>query len=141
MMTRAAIRNMRFAFETRANPKKHAATMLITSPRNVSTFGEIFVSARPFTIFCSNHPLPFPKALVQVIELRSSKLRSLLRRRRYCSYLLVGRNIRVRNLFFHLIVDGDQLQHFKLAFSVWRVYRRHIANLLAQQRAPCLLYT
>ena len=67
MITSPAMKNILLALCTRAKPKKHAATMLITRPRNVSTLGEIFVSARPLTIFCSNHPLPFPKALVQVI--------------------------------------------------------------------------
>jgi hypothetical protein len=32
-------------------------------------FGEICVSARPFTIFCSSQPLPLPNALVQVKKL------------------------------------------------------------------------
>ena len=39
----------------------------MSRPMKVSVFGEIFDSARPLTIFCSNQPLPFPNALVQVM--------------------------------------------------------------------------
>src|ERR1700723_1829343 len=60
---------MRLALYARANPKKHAAIMLITSPINVSMFGEIRVRANPLTIFCSSQPLPLPNALVQVKKL------------------------------------------------------------------------
>ncbi len=69
MMISPAYRNIRLALFARANPKKHAATMLITSPINVSMFGEILVRASPLTIFCSNQPLPLPNALVQVKKL------------------------------------------------------------------------
>jgi hypothetical protein len=53
----------------RANPKKNAATILISSPIKVSAFGEILVNAKPLTIFCRSQPLPFPNALVQVKKL------------------------------------------------------------------------
>ena len=49
--------------------------MLMTSPRKVSTLGEILVSASPFTIFCSSLPLPLPNSLVQVMEVSSLKFR------------------------------------------------------------------
>src|SRR5882762_4874252 len=68
-MISPAYKNMRFALFGRANPKKQAAIMLITSPINVSMFGEIRVRASPFTIFCSSQPLPLPNALVQVKKL------------------------------------------------------------------------
>jgi hypothetical protein len=68
-MINPAYKNIRFALFARAKPKKHAAMMLITSPINVSMFGEIRVRASPLTIFCSNQPLPLPNALVQVKKL------------------------------------------------------------------------
>src|SRR5438270_13568651 len=50
-----------------AYPNKSAATVLMTRPMNVSTFGEIFVSARPRTIAYNSTLLAFPNALVHVI--------------------------------------------------------------------------
>ena len=35
-------------------------------PIKVSVLGEMRESARPLTTFCKSHPLPLPKALVQV---------------------------------------------------------------------------
>src|ERR1035437_3031383 len=112
--------------------------MLITRPRKVSTLGEIRVSARPFTIFCSKYPLPFPNALVQVIEwlsLSCDHRITVIAHAVDLLVLLTGRNIRVRNFFVHLIVEGDQLEHFELAVAVGRDHGRGFADLLGQQGA------
>src|SRR5271166_642361 len=81
------------------------AARLMHSPMNVSAFGEIRVSARPWTILYSSHLQERPTALVQVIE----PLR--------------------------LVVNGGQLQHLELALARGRNHLADISHLLAHQRA------
>src|SRR4051812_43141601 len=96
---------MRTLFSGRAYPKKNAASTLISRPMKVNVFGDIFDSARPLTIFCNSHPLPFPNALVQV--------KSLLRRP----------------------VDGGEFEDFEFALAVGRDNGGDVADLFAEQGA------
>ena len=123
-----------------AKPKKQAATMLMTRPRKVRTLGEILVSARPLTIFCSNHPLPLPKALVQVIEFAvSSVLASTLSRLVDSCAICCARpaaSVSVGSSPSRLVVDGGELEDFELAVSVGRNHGGHIADLLPSSARP-----
>jgi hypothetical protein len=57
MMTKPAVRNLPVA-------RNEAATMLMTNPKNVNTFGFIFESASPLTISLMMRFAPKPIARV-----------------------------------------------------------------------------
>ena len=103
--------------------------MLITSPINVSMFGEIRVRANPLTIFCSNQPLPLPNALVQVKKLVLWGENPVL------AASLITHAAGGVALIFRSVVNGQQLQNLQLSLTVRRDHRRRLAHLLAQQRA------
>src|SRR5436305_14883809 len=96
---------MRTWLSTRAAPKKIAAMMLMTSPMNVSQFGDILVSASASTIMYSGTLLPRPNAFVQVKDLLSP------------------------------VVDRYQLQDLQLPITVGRDHRCRIADLFSHQAA------
>src|SRR5579863_4308830 len=88
-----------------ACPNSTAATMLITRPTNVSTFGEMRVSANPCTMRSRSQPQPRPKALVQVIPVISL-------------ILYAGGGVVFLVSFGGFIVNRRQFQNLKLALPV-----------------------
>jgi hypothetical protein len=92
----------------------------------VSALGEILVSARPLTIFCSSQPLPLPNALVQVIAVR---------RHDPFAWPFHPARFRSHRVFERDIVDGGELEDFELALAVGGDDGGGVADLLAQQRA------
>src|ERR1035437_6153340 len=114
---------MRPALVESAWPNRNAATMLMTRPMKVSTLGEMRVSARPCTMWLRSQPQARPKALVQVIWF------SLL------LLAVVGGGFIALVGLGGFIVDGGELEDFKLALAVGSDDGGHVAHALAHQAA------
>ncbi len=106
--------------------------MLMTRPINVSAFGEMRVSARPFTIFWSSQPLPLPNALVQVKK--NLPFRVMARFYRFLDNTSPTCPEACPLNLFGYVVDGEQLEDLELAFAVRSDDRSSIANLFTQER-------
>src|SRR5580700_8149693 len=109
MMTKPAERNCPAASRT-------AATMLMTSPRNVRTLGWIFESASPWTMSRITLSHAMPIARVYVMPCGPSRF--------YLETESCGD-----------IVDGNQLDNFHLADTIGNLHFHGIAHLLADQPA------
>src|SRR5690242_11364022 len=94
-----------------AYPNSTAAPTLMSSPMNVSAFGEMRVRASPCTILCRITAQPLPKAPVQVIVLLPAVASSL----------------------FLLIVHGADVQDLHLALAAGRYHDGFVALLLAHE--------
>src|SRR5690348_8894531 len=109
-----------------------AAAVLMSKPMNVSTLGEIFVSARPLTMACSSTPQARPNAPVHVL---------LMGFTHGLHWFTLTGTLRADPLgllcpHFFGFVDGGQLEYLKLALAVGRDDQGHVAHLLADEAAP-----